>query len=199
MARRRVRRSDGRVSRLHARLPGGRAREAGRSSMRRRRRRWSPPASACRSTRAGLSRPRGAGAGRVVAGGSTRAVLGLGALEYAVPRPGDRDRGGNRRTSTRAEPVSASLTFPWLIGVPAGFGLASLILLASAARFRPARSGWRRHLGHRLDALDLTMRLVCRPRAYGLGSPGWRRTGRRHLLPLGALHVSYADSPPSLS
>jgi uncharacterized membrane protein YbhN (UPF0104 family) len=121
-------------------------------------------------------------------------VLGLGALEYTVLAPATAIAAGIVYFNQSG--VSASLTLPWLVGVPAGFGLAFLVLRVGG-RFRPARSGWRRRLGHCLDALDLTMRLVCRPRAYGLGLAGMTLYWVGDVFCLwAALHVFYAHSPP---
>ena len=101
-----------------------------------------------------------------------------------------------RASSTSVRAVSASLTLPWLIGVPAGFALA-FVVFRLRGRFRRARSGWRRQVNNCLDALDLTVRLVRRPLAHGLGPAGMTLYWLGDVLCLWAvLHVFYAHSPP---
>ena len=89
-----------------------------------------------------------------------RRVLGLGALEYAVLAPA---------TAVAAlivllkhQTVSASLTVPWLVGVPVGATLA-LLALRHEKRVR----GWPlvgRRLGGNLHALRLILGLLTTPR-----------------------------------
>jgi uncharacterized membrane protein YbhN (UPF0104 family) len=67
-------------------------------------------------------------------------------------------------------PINASVTWPWIIGVPCGAALA-----LTALRFREqvsGRSGWRARIGHSLRALELVLRLAGSPRRYGLAFVG---------------------------
>ncbi len=121
-------------------------------------------------------------------------VLGIGALEYAVLAPATAIAAGIVYFGQSG--VSASLTLPWLIGVPAGFALA-FVVFRLRGRFRRARSGWRRQVDNCLDALDLTVRLVRRPLAHGLGPAGMMLYWLGDVFCLwAALHVFYAHSPP---
>jgi glycosyltransferase 2 family protein len=95
-------------------------------------------------------------------------VLGLGALEYSVLAPATLVAAVV--VLVRDLPISGSVTWPWIIGVPCGAALA-----LTALRFRnklSGRSGWRERVGHALDALELVLRLAGSPRRYGLAFVG---------------------------
>jgi uncharacterized membrane protein YbhN (UPF0104 family) len=95
-------------------------------------------------------------------------VLGLGALEYSVLA----QRHWSQRWSFSVATCrfSGSLTWPWIIGVPVGAGIA-----LTALRFKDklaGRSGWRARVGHALRALELVFQLAGSPRRYGLAFVG---------------------------
>jgi glycosyltransferase 2 family protein len=95
-------------------------------------------------------------------------VLGLGALEYSVLAPATLIAAVV--VLVRDLPINASVTWPWIIGVPCGAALA-----LTALRFREqvsGRSGWRARIGHSLRALELVLRLAGSPRRYGLAFVG---------------------------
>ena len=95
-------------------------------------------------------------------------VLGLGALEYSVLAPATVVAAVV--VLVRGLPISASLTWPWIVGVPVG-----AVLALGALAFKEklsGRSGWRAHVGHQLEALELVLRLARSPRRYGLAFVG---------------------------
>lgn len=95
-------------------------------------------------------------------------VLGLGALEYSVLAPATLV--ATVVVLGRDLPISGSLTWPWIIGVPVGAGIA-----LTALRFKDklaGRSGWRARVGHALRALELVLQLAGSPRRYGLAFVG---------------------------
>ena len=92
-------------------------------------------------------------------------VLGLGALEYAVLAPAAVVAAVV--VLLRGLPISGSLTWPWIIGVPAG---AVVALSALALKDRLSRRSAR--VGHSLQALELVLRLARSPRRYGLAFVG---------------------------
>lgn len=97
-----------------------------------------------------------------------RRVLGLGMLEYAVLAPAALVAAV--WVLLRHDGVSTSLTLPWIVGVPAGAALA-----LTALRRRDTVAGWPvvgRPLGHALNALRLTLRLLASPRRHGLALVG---------------------------
>jgi uncharacterized membrane protein YbhN (UPF0104 family) len=85
-------------------------------------------------------------------------VLGLGTLEYAVLAPAALVAATFLLLAR--DSVDASLTLPWVIGVPAGAALAFLAL-----RFKDVfdRDGWRRRIHAALSAIQLLVRLVTQP------------------------------------
>src|SRR5207237_8067880 len=89
-----------------------------------------------------------------------RRVLGLGALEYAVLAPATLIAAVV--VLLRHQSISASLTLPWIIGVPVGGALA-----LTALRFSARVSRWPyigKAAGHGLHSLDLVLGLVRSPR-----------------------------------
>ncbi|HZT16400.1 MAG TPA: lysylphosphatidylglycerol synthase domain-containing protein [Gaiellaceae bacterium] len=122
-----------------------------------------------------------------------RRVLGLGALEYAVLAPA---------TLVAAvvvvffhPGVSSGLTFPWIIGVPAGTALA-----LTALHWRTVVTRWPligKRLEHGLHALQLVLRLVTSPLRYGLGVVGAVAYWAGDIFCLwAALHAFSAHTPP---
>ncbi len=97
-----------------------------------------------------------------------RRVLGLGMLEYAVLAPAALVAAVVVVVWHRT--ISASLTLPWIVGVPAGAALA-----LTALRFRDSIARWPLigpPLGRGLHALELVLLLVRSPRRHGLAVLG---------------------------
>jgi uncharacterized membrane protein YbhN (UPF0104 family) len=116
-------------------------------------------------------------------------VLGLGTLEYAVLAPATCVAAAV--IVVRAEPVSGSMTLPWLIGVPVG---AALAFGALALERRFAR--WPR-VTAALGSLRLVLRIFCSPRRYGLAVAGVVAYWSGELFCLwAALHAFSAHPPP---
>ena len=122
-----------------------------------------------------------------------RRVLGLGALEYAVLAPA---------TLVAAvvvllwhQTISASLTLPWIIGVPAG-----AVLALAALRFKDTVSGWPligKQFAHGLQALELVLRLVGSPRHHALAVVGTLAYWSGDIFCLwSTLHAFSARTPP---
>jgi uncharacterized membrane protein YbhN (UPF0104 family) len=119
-------------------------------------------------------------------------VLGLGALEYAVLAPA---------TAVAAliiilkrERIDGSLTWPWVIAVPAGAAIALLALCWKDA-FRG--EGWRRHVRDALKALELLLVLVRKRVTAALAFAGIALYWIGDIFCLWAtLHVFYAHTPP---
>lgn len=132
--------------------------------------------------RAGLSR-----------GEARRRVLGLGALEYAVLAPAAVVAAAI--VVIRGLPVSASLTWPWIIALPIG-----ALLSLTALRFRSRIEGGgsiRKSLGHSLRALELVLRLARSPRRHGLAFPSMALYWAGDIFCLWAtLHAFEAQTPP---
>jgi uncharacterized membrane protein YbhN (UPF0104 family) len=122
-----------------------------------------------------------------------RRVLGLGALEYAVLAPAT--VAAAAVVLVRGLPVSASLTLPWIIGVPVGATLA-----LTALRFRrqlDGSGGVRERLRHGLRALELVLCLARSPRRHGLAFVGMLAYWLGDVTCLWAtLHAFEAQTPP---
>jgi uncharacterized membrane protein YbhN (UPF0104 family) len=122
-----------------------------------------------------------------------RRVLGLSALEYAILAPA---------TLVAAllvlfwhQSVSASLTLPWIIGVPVGAVLA-LTALRHVSRLRRWPLVGQR-LAHGLHALQLVIGLVRTPRRHGLALLGTLAYWVGDIFCLWAtLHAYSARTPP---
>jgi uncharacterized membrane protein YbhN (UPF0104 family) len=120
-------------------------------------------------------------------------VLGLGALEYAVLAPATLVAAAI--ILLRHEPVSSSLTVPWIVGLPVG---AALTL--TALRFKSAVRRWPyvgKSLGYGLRAIELVLGLVKSPRRHGLAFVGalfyW---GGDIFCLWSTLHAFSAHTPP---
>jgi uncharacterized membrane protein YbhN (UPF0104 family) len=122
-----------------------------------------------------------------------RRVLGLSALEYAVLAPG---------TCVAAvvvllfhPTISASLTLPWLIGVPVGAALA-----LTALHFKASISSWRKigpAFARRLEALELVLAIVRSPRRYPYAIAGTLAYWGGDIFCLwSTLHAFSAHTPP---
>jgi uncharacterized membrane protein YbhN (UPF0104 family) len=123
-----------------------------------------------------------------------RRVLGLGVLEYIVLAPAA--MAAALYIVVNAHPdLDIALTFPWIVGVPVGFAAAGALLY-----FRKRldlRTGWRRHVAHGADALNLVRSLVTRPVPYGLALVGITLYWVGDIACLwAALHVFFQDPPP---
>jgi len=97
-----------------------------------------------------------------------RRVLGLGMLEYALLAPAALVASVVVLLVHRS--ISASLTVPWIVGVPVG-----ALLALAALRHRKRVSGWRllgKHLDHALHALALVLGLLRTPHRHGLAVLG---------------------------
>ena len=121
-------------------------------------------------------------------------VLGLGALEYVVLAPAA--MAAALYVVVNAKPdLDPGLTFPWIVGVPVGFGVA-IALMLNRHRLNLHR-GRRRHVEHALEALRLVRRMAVQPVPYGLAFAGiavyW--TGDIACL-WAALHVFFQQPPP---
>jgi uncharacterized membrane protein YbhN (UPF0104 family) len=93
-------------------------------------------------------------------------VMGLGALEYAVLAP------AACATAifllVRGSTTHGAITWPWAIGVPAGFVFAALAL-PLRTRFR-ARGPVRDAIAHGLDAVYVLRCIVVQPRDHGVAA-----------------------------
>jgi uncharacterized membrane protein YbhN (UPF0104 family) len=120
-------------------------------------------------------------------------VLGLGALEYSVLAPAA--VAAALVVLVRGLPISGSLTFPWIIGVPAG-AVVALSALAFKGRLS-GRTGWRARIGHALEALELVLRLARSPRKYALAFVGMSFYWLGDIACLwSALHAFAVHTPP---
>lgn len=120
-------------------------------------------------------------------------VLGLGALEYAVLAPATLVAASI--ILVRGEPISRSLTLPWLIGVPVGAAIA-LAALAYSQRLR-GDSGWRRALGRGLRGLALVLGLLRGPQRQPLAFAGIALYWLGDIACLWAtLHAFASQAPP---
>lgn len=122
-----------------------------------------------------------------------RRVLGLSVLEYAVLAPATLVAAAI--VLLRQQQISASLTLPWLIGVPAGAALAFAALC-----FKQRIRGWRyvgQPLVHALHALELVLGLLHAPRRHGLAFLGTLAYWGGDIFCLWAtLHAFSAHTPP---
>jgi uncharacterized membrane protein YbhN (UPF0104 family) len=122
-----------------------------------------------------------------------RRVLGLGALEYAVLAPA---------TLVAAvvvllwhQTISASLTLPWIIGVPVG-----TVLALTALRFKGRVGRWPfvgKSLEHWLNSLELVLSLIRSPRRHSLALLGTLAYWGGDIFCLwSTLHAFSARTPP---
>jgi uncharacterized membrane protein YbhN (UPF0104 family) len=122
-----------------------------------------------------------------------RRVLGLSALEYAVLAPATLVAAV--LVLFWASRVGASLTLPWIIGVPVG----ALIAL-TALHYKRSVCGWRwvgAKLGQGLNAIELVLALLRSPRGHGLGFAGTIAYWSGDVFCLWAtLHAFSAHTPP---
>jgi uncharacterized membrane protein YbhN (UPF0104 family) len=121
-------------------------------------------------------------------------VLALAALEYLVLAPATAIAA--TLVIFQHDGISPALTWPWVIGVPAGLTLALLALRFRGA-LRRSGPGWRSRLHSCLDALALALRFLSRPRDHVLGIAGMTLYWLGDIFCLWAvLHVFFAHSPP---
>lgn len=122
-----------------------------------------------------------------------RRVQALGALEYAVLAPATVVAAAVVFIAHSS--VGASLTLPWIVGVPAG-----TLLTAVGLRLRKRISGWKwvgKPLARFLDAVDLVLGLLRRPRRHGLALVGTLAYWTGDVFCLWAtLHAFSAQPPP---
>jgi len=123
-----------------------------------------------------------------------RRVLGLGALEYAVLAPATLVAASI--VLLRHEPVSKSLTLPWVVGVPLGAALALTALRFDSTIRRSRHVG--EPIGHALGALGLLFALSRSPRRHGLAFLGSLAYWSGDVFCLWAtLHAFSAHTPPA--
>ncbi len=121
-------------------------------------------------------------------------VLGLGALEYVVLAPAAMAAALYIVVFARPD-IDPALTFPWIVGVPLGFGAAAVMLL-NRHRLR-RRKGWRAHVCNALEALNLVKSMAVRPVPYGLAFAGIALYWVGDIACLwAALHVFFQNPPP---
>jgi len=120
-------------------------------------------------------------------------VLGLGTLEYAVLAPATAAAAAYL-LATHHDGIDPSITWSWVIGVPAGAALA-LLALRSKRLFK--HEGWRMHVYASLSAIELLLRLFRRP-LLALGAfAGIALYWIGDIFVLwAALHAFYAHTPP---
>ena len=122
-----------------------------------------------------------------------RRVLGLSALEYAVLAPATLVAAV--LVLFWASRVGASLTLPWIIGVPVG-----TVIALTALHFKRSVCGWRwigAKLGQGLNAIELVLALLRSPRGHGLGFAGTIAYWSGDVFCLWAtLHAFSAHTPP---
>jgi uncharacterized membrane protein YbhN (UPF0104 family) len=122
-----------------------------------------------------------------------RRVRSLGALEYAVLAPAALIAAAV--VFVFHQSISASLTLPWIIGVPVGAAVA-----LSAFHFRRSISRWPYvgpPLEHVLHSLELVLSLVGSPRRHGLAVLGTLAYWAGDIFCLWAtLHAFSAHTPP---
>jgi uncharacterized membrane protein YbhN (UPF0104 family) len=122
-----------------------------------------------------------------------RRVRGLGALEYAILAPAALVAAAI--VFFRQQSISASLTLPWIIGVPVGAALA-----LTALRFEKRVSRWPLiggPLERGLRSLRLVLGLVRSPRRHSLAVLGTVAYWAGDIFCLWAtLHAFSADTPP---
>ena len=122
-----------------------------------------------------------------------RRVLGLGVLEYAVLAPATAVAAG--LVLFHKQSVSASLTVPWIVGVPVGAALALTALYFVARVRRWTLIG--KPFGHFLDALGFVLRLFRSPLRNGPAFLGMLVYWIGDIGCLwAALHAFYAHTPP---
>lgn len=122
-----------------------------------------------------------------------RRVLGLSALEYAVLAPATLVAA--ILVLFWASRVGASLTLPWIVGVPVGAAVA-----LAALRHKARVCGWPwigRRIEHGLHALELVLALLRSPRGHGLAFAGTIAYWSGDIFCLWAtLHAFSAHTPP---
>jgi len=119
-------------------------------------------------------------------------VLGLGALEYAVLAPAT--LAAAAYLIAGGDSVDPSITWSWVIGVPAG-----TVLALTALRYKDAfkKKRWRMHVYASLSAIELLFRLLRRPlcAVFALAGIAVYWIGDIFCL-WTALHAFYAHTPP---
>jgi uncharacterized membrane protein YbhN (UPF0104 family) len=120
-------------------------------------------------------------------------VLGLGTLEYAVLAPAT-VAAAAYLLATKHDGIDPSITWSWVIGVPAGTVLA---LLALRCKKVFEHEGWRMHVYASLCAIELLIRLLRKPllAAGALAGIAVYWVGDIFVL-WAALHAFYAHTPP---
>jgi uncharacterized membrane protein YbhN (UPF0104 family) len=122
-----------------------------------------------------------------------RRVLGLGALEYAVLAPATLIAAV--LVLIQHQSISASLTVPWIAGVPVG-----AVLALTALRYKSSIARWPyigKPLRHWLDSLGLVLHLLLVPRRHGLAFVGTLAYWGGDIFCLWAtLHAFSAHTPP---
>jgi uncharacterized membrane protein YbhN (UPF0104 family) len=124
-----------------------------------------------------------------------RRVTGLGMLEYAVLAPATMCAAVVVLLNHQS--ISASLTVPWLIGVPVGAALA-----LTALRFRKRVAGWwliGKRLDHALHSLQLVLTLARSPRRHGLALLGALTYWSGDIFTLWATLHAFSAKPPPLA
>jgi uncharacterized membrane protein YbhN (UPF0104 family) len=122
-----------------------------------------------------------------------RRVLGLGALEYAVLAPATLIAAV--LVLIQHQSISASLTVPWIAGVPVG-----AVLALTALRYKSSIARWP-YIGkafrHWLDALGLVLHLLLAPRRHGIAFVGTLAYWGGDIFCLwSTLHAFSAHTPP---
>jgi len=124
-----------------------------------------------------------------------RRVQALGALEYAVLAPATLVAATDVLVAHPS--VSASLTLPWIIGVPVG-----TLLATAALRHKERISRWRRigkPLTRFLDAFQLVLGLLRRPRRHGLALIGTLAYWSGDVFCIWATLHAFSAQPPPLA
>ena len=124
-----------------------------------------------------------------------RRVQALGALEYAVLAPATLIAAAIVFVTHSS--VGASLTLPWIVAVPAG-----TLLTIAALRFRERISGWRwvgKPLARFLDAVQLVLGLLRRPRRHGLALLGTVAYWSGDVFCLWAMLHAFSAQPPPVA
>jgi uncharacterized membrane protein YbhN (UPF0104 family) len=121
-----------------------------------------------------------------------RRVLGLGALEYAILAPATLVAAV--LVLIQHQSISASLTVPWIVGVPVGAALALMAL-----RFRSRIGRWRgvgKPLRHSLEAVGLVLNLLLRARNWLAFLGALAYWGGDVFCLWATLHAFSAHTPP---
>jgi uncharacterized membrane protein YbhN (UPF0104 family) len=124
-----------------------------------------------------------------------RRVQALGALEYAVLAPATCVAAAVVLVADSS--VGASLTLPWIIGVPAG-----TVLALTGLRFKEPVRGWKRvgpPLGRFLDAMQLVIALTCRPHRHWPALVGTLTYWSGDVFCLWATLQAFSAQPPPVA